>query len=230
MPRFAWLLSAFLSFQTSSLIAAESQCYGTVSNGRLEGGVKLPSEGPNFTSYSALGAAAGRTYVHSTVAKIIVSSYAALAKEKPSNRYVYGETGWSAGGRIRPHRSHQNGLSVDFFVPVRDATEGSTPLPTGVTNKLGYDIEFNSNAKYEDYTIDFEATAEHLHQLQLAAKAHGAGIALVIFDTEFLPKLFATKRGAHLKRELPFMKGKPWVRHDEHYHIDFRIQCKQHGS
>ena len=100
------------------------------------------------------------------------------------------------------------------------------PLPTSVSNKLGYDIEFDSNARYENYTIDFEATAEHLYQLQLAAKAHGAGITLAIFDTEFLPKLFATKHGAYLQKELPFMKGKPWVRHDEHYHIDFRIACK----
>ncbi len=227
MPRFAWFLIALISLQpASSLVAAESQCYGTVSNGRLEGGVKLPSQGPNFTSYSALGATAGRTYVHSTVAKIVISSYAALAQEAPFNRYVYGETGWSSGGRIRPHRTHQNGLSVDFFVPVRDADGKSVPLPTSVSNKLGYDIEFDSNARYENYTIDFEATAEHLYQLQLAAKAHGAGITLVIFDTEFLPKLFATKHGAYLQKELPFMKGKPWVRHDEHYHIDFRIACK----
>ncbi|OYU26473.1 MAG: replication initiation protein, partial [Burkholderiales bacterium PBB2] len=105
MRRFTWLLSAFLSLQPLALVAAESQCYGTVSNGRLEGGVKLPSEGPNFTSYSTLAAAAGRTYVHSKVAEIIVLAYEALAKDKPSNTYVYGETGWSSGGRIRPHRT-----------------------------------------------------------------------------------------------------------------------------
>jgi penicillin-insensitive murein DD-endopeptidase len=230
MHRATWLLSGLLALQPFALSAAESQCFDTVSNGRLKDGVKLPGEGPNFTAYSTLGAAAGRTYVHSKVAEIIVSAYAALAKGKPSNTYVYGETGWSSGGRIRPHRTHQNGLSVDFFVPVRNAAGKSVPLPTSVTNKLGYDIEFNAKAKYEEYTIDFEATAEHLYQLQIAAKANGAGIALVIFDTEFLPKLFATARGPYLQKELPFMKGKPWVRHDEHYHVDFRIPCKQNAG
>ena len=227
MHRLTWLLSAFVALQPPYLLAAESQCYGTVSNGRLEGGVKLPSEGANFASYSTLGAATGRTHVHSKVAEIIVSAYAALAKDKPTNTYVYGETGWSSGGRIRPHRTHQNGLSVDFFVPVRNSAGKSVPLPTGVTNKLGYDIEFTANAQYDEYTIDFDATAEHLYQLQVAAKANGAGIAVVIFDTEFLPKLFATTRGTYLQKELPFMKGKPWVRHDEHYHVDFRVPCKQ---
>jgi hypothetical protein len=24
-----------------------------------------------------------------------------------------------------------------------------------------------------------------------------------------------------LVRELPFIQGRPWIRHDEHYHVDF---------
>ena len=230
MSHFTWVLFAALSLQASDLVAAESQCYGTVSNGRLEGGVKLPGDGPNFRSYSALGATAGRTHVHSTVAEIIVSAYAALAKEMPSATYVYGETGWATGGRIRPHRTHQNGLSADFFVPVRNAAGKSVPLPTGVTNKLGYDIEFNANAAFDDYTIDFGATAEHLYQLHLAAQARGARIALVIFEPAYLSRLFATPRGKFLQKELPFMKGKPWVRHDEHYHVDFGVPCKPNAG
>jgi hypothetical protein len=43
---------------------------------------------------------------------------------------------------------------------------------------------------------------------------------------QYLPKLFATQRGAYLQQHLNFMKGKPWVRHDEHYHVDFAIPCK----
>jgi penicillin-insensitive murein endopeptidase len=81
--------------------------------------------------------------------------------------------------------------------------------------------------KYAGYSIDFIAMSEHLYQLHLAAKARNAGIALVIFDIAFLPKLYATPRGAYLKQNLTFMKGQPWVRHDEHYHVDFAIPCKQ---
>jgi hypothetical protein len=143
---------------------------------------------------------------------------------------VYGETGWPSGGRFRPHRSHQNGLSVDFFVPVRDATGRSVPLPTDVTTRFGYDIEFDASAKYGQYSIDFQAIAEHLYQLDVAAKAHGVGMSLVIFDLQYLPRLFATPRGAYLQRNLPFMKGKPWVRHDEHYHVDFAVPCKPNAS
>jgi penicillin-insensitive murein endopeptidase len=211
-------------------VAAESQCYGTVSNGKIENSVKLPASGPNFSAYSILGATAGRTHLHSRVAEVVVSAYAALATTNPSTVFVYGESGWPSGGRIRPHRTHQNGLSVDFFVPVQNKEGKSVPLPTSLTNRLGYDIEFNAQAKYQEYSIDFTAIAEHLYQLHVAAKAKGVGIGLVIFDTAFSPQLFTTARGKYLQENLAFMKGKPWVRHDEHYHIDFVIPCKPNAG
>jgi murein endopeptidase len=83
---------------------------------------------------------------------------------KPAGRLAV----WPSGGRIRPHRTHQNGLSVDFFVPVRNAQGKSVPLPISITNRLSYNIEFDISGKYV----------------------------------------------------------KPWVRHDEHYHVDFAVPCK----
>lgn len=226
MIRHAALLLSALWACAPSAQAAGSQCHGTVSNGRIENSVKLPASGRNFTAYSMLGVTAGRTHVHSKVADVLLASYEALAEAQPSNVYVYGETGWPSGGRIRPHRTHQNGLSVDFFVPVRNAAGQSVPLPAGVTNKLGYDIEFDRAGRYGEYTIDFPALAEHLYQLHRAARARGVGLSLVILDPDYLPRLFATERGPDLRRTLPFMKGRPWVRHDEHYHVDFSVPCK----
>jgi penicillin-insensitive murein endopeptidase len=206
--------------------AVESTCYGTVGQGRLEDGIKLPTSGANFSAYSTLAATAGRTHVHSKVAGIVQRSYEALALARPDTRYVYGETGWPSGGRIRPHRTHQNGLSVDFMVPVQDRQGRSVPLPTHAGSQWGYALEFDADGRFGEYTIDFEALADHLHQLDLAARAAGSGLALVIFDTRYLPRLHATARGAYLRDRLPFMKGKPWIRHDEHYHVDFVVPCK----
>lgn len=206
--------------------SADSQCYGTVASGRIENSVKLPTSGANFSAYSLVAATAGRTYAHTTVVDIVTRAYAALAENAPATHYVYGEAGWPGGGRFRPHRTHQNGLSVDFFVPVRNQAGKSVPLPTSPTTRFGYDIEFDAHGKFKDYSIDFPAIAEHLYELHVAAKARGAGIALVIFEPQYLPKLFATPRGAYLRANLPFMKGQAWVRHDEHYHVDFAVACK----
>lgn len=205
--------------------ALPSRCFGTVANGRLESSVKLPASGDNFQVYSSLAAALGRTHVHSTVNDIVVDAYAAIAESRPSMQFVYGETGRPSGGRMRPHRTHQNGLSVDFMVPVIDARGRSALLPGHAFNRFGYDVEFDANGRSGGLTLDLEAIAEHLYQLHRAAGANRAGIALVIFDPQYLPGLFATRRGADMKR-LPFMKGTPWVRHDEHYHVDFSVACE----
>ena len=210
--------------------AAESTCFGTVANGRIEGAVSLPSSGPNFTSYSSLGEAAGRTHVHSLVRDIVVDAYRELERAVPDKRFVFGETGWASGGRIRPHRTHQNGLSVDFMVPVVDKSGRSVPLPASPLNKFGYDIDFDSAGRFEDLTIDFGAIAEHLYQLDQAARRRGSGLALVIFDPPYLPRLFGTARGQYLKQRLKFMEGKAWVRHDEHYHVDFAVKCNPIGG
>ncbi len=206
--------------------AADSTCYGTVSNGRLEHGVQLPEKGKNFSAYSFLGMSLGRTYVHSKVAEIIAATYQALEKSAPDKVFVYGEAGWKSGGQIRPHRTHKNGLSVDFMVPVVNSASKSVPLPTAMTNEYGYQIDFDKNAQYQDLTIDFEAIGEHLYQLDLAAKSHGAGIALVIFDPPYLPRLFKTTHGKYLQANIPFLQGKVWIRHDEHYHVNFDLPCK----
>ena len=205
-------------------LAAESTCFGSVAKGRLEGGVALPSGGANFSSYSSTAELAGRTYVHSRVREIVLAAYLSLQTASPQKVFVYGETGWKTGGRIRPHRTHQNGLSVDFMVPVRNAKGRSVPLPSSPLNKFGYDIEFDAAGRFEDLSIDFEAIAEHLYQLDVAARARGSGLALIIFDEAYLPRLYATPRGEHV-RGLKFMRGKPWIRHDEHYHVDFAIKC-----
>ena len=210
--------------------AKESICYGTVSNGRLEDGVSLPASGPNFSAYSALGVSLGRTYVHSTVADIITQAYRQLEQTASDKVFVYGETGWKKGGRMRPHRTHKNGLSVDFMVPVMDAQGISRPLPGDMDNKYGYEIDFDAQGRFGDYRIDFAALAEHLYQLDLAAKAKGRGLALVIIDPPYLAKLFATTRGPYLQTHLKFMKGSAWIRHDEHYHVDFDLPCKKNSA
>lgn len=222
--------SAAASASAAGASGAESQCYGTVGHGRIEHSVSLPPSGPHFEAYSTEAVAAGRAHVHSRVSEVVQAAYAAAASAQPGVTYVYGETGLAKGGRFAPHHTHQNGLSVDFMVPVRDATGQPATLPRNGANRFGYDIEFDAQGRWRDYRIDFPALAEHLAQLHQAAQARGVGLALVIFDKPFLPQLLATPRGAYLRQHLNFMKGQPWVRHDEHYHVDFAVPCLPYAA
>jgi penicillin-insensitive murein DD-endopeptidase len=222
-----WLLGLLLcAFTSNAAFAGNSQCFGTTSNGRLENGKRLPEKGPNFAAYSTAGVLAGRTFAHSEVVSVVTQAYLRLERSAPGKTFLYGESGWPAGGRFRPHRTHQNGLSVDFMVPVLDRKGVSVPLPTSVANKFGYGIEFDRSGKWEGYRIDFDALGEHLYELHVAAKQAGMGIGLVILDPDYILLLRATRHGQWLDKNVKFMKSKPWVRHDDHYHVDFIVPCR----
>ena len=222
MNKILWALFFALPLATASA----STCYGTPAQGRLQGGVQLPAHGQNYVPYSAMGVTLGRTYVHQTVRDIVVDAYEATRISAPKKRFMYGETGLATGGSFKPHRTHQSGVSVDFMVPVIDRAHKSVLMPTTIQNKFGYGLEFDEHGSLDDLQIDFEAMAEHLYQLAESAKKHHVKIKTVIFQKELLELLFQTKRGNVLRNTVPFMKTTPWIKHDEHYHMEFSLQCR----
>ena len=213
---------------SDAVLAQESTCYGTTSSGRLENGIALPSGGDNYIGYSYIADLAGRTYVHTQVENIIVNSYKSLYKELPSKVFKYAETGFETGGQFKPHKTHRNGLSVDFMTPVLDESGQSVHLPTHLFNKFGYDIEFDSKGRYEEYSIDYIALAAHIVALHKEAVSQGVDLWRVIFDPNLQAQLYKTPYGAYLKKHIQFSKKRSWVRHDEHYHVDFQIPCKEY--
>ncbi|GGA78205.1 hypothetical protein GCM10011521_15700 [Arenimonas soli] len=219
----AWL--AALRWGNEIAIALESDAasisHGTPANGWLEHGKRLPARGENFRAYSALGTLLGRNSVHGDVRAAVLDAYAALADSRPVTRYVYAETGWPSGGRFRPHRTHRNGMAVDFHVPVVDADGNSRWLPSHVLNKWGYGLEFDTEGRLDELLIDFEAIADHLLALEAAARRHDLRIESVIFDPPLHAKLFGTRNGQRLRDRVRFSQRSAWVRHDEHYHVVF---------
>lgn len=228
LPRASCLLMhiSMLALLAAQPAHAGSTCYGTTSDGRIEGAVKLPASGENFEAYSSVLRLAGRTYVHSDVERIVIAAYRALEQEQPGKVFKYAETGLKKGGEFEPHKTHRNGLSVDFMVPVVDRQGRSVHLPTNVLNKYGYAIEFDAQGVFDEYTIDWEAMAAHIVALHGQAVAQGFELWRVIFDPELQPKLLATKYGAYLAENVEFSTRRSWVRHDEHYHVDFEIPCE----
>lgn len=227
MSKQTFLLIASLTTASPAYAGAEpSVCHGTTADGSLENGWRLPRAGPNFAAYSVLGSLLGRTYVHSTVHEIVLEAYAALEATAPDTVFVYGETGFEEGGAFEPHKTHRNGLSVDFMVPVRNPEGESVRLPTNAFNRWGYDVEFDEQGGSEELRIDYQALSEHIFQLDLAARRNGASIRRVIFAPELQPFLASTKRWPALGKSVRFSEKRSWVRHDEHYHVDFEVACR----
>jgi penicillin-insensitive murein endopeptidase len=80
--------------------------------------------------------------------------------------------------------------------------------------------------KRRGFVIDFEAISQHLYQLDLAAKRHGVAIWRVILAPELQIHLHHTTRWSYLSKQVQFSKKRSWVRHDEHYHVDFLVPCE----
>jgi len=203
-----------------------SVCHGTVLDGSLEGGRRLPYKGDNYRAYSLLGFLFGRTFTHAAVRDAVSDAYAELGKSHPELRFVYAESGWPWGGHFPPHKSHANGTAVDFHVPVRTLDGQLAELPTSPFNLFGYAVEFDNAGRAGAHRIDFEAMGRHLLALDRAARAHAIPIRRVIFDVGLQPKLAATPLGAQAMQRLAFNRQQAWVRHDEHYHVDFAVPCR----
>ncbi len=200
-----------------------SRSIGTTSKGSLENGKRLPTRGDNFITYSYIGAMLGRNAVHDKVRDLVVAVYDTLNILHPEKQYKYGETGWVTGGDFYPHKTHENGLSVDFMTPVKDETGASVLLPTSIFNKFGYSIDFDKRGKYEDLQTDFESISSHLYFLNKLAPRYGVKVKRVIYYPELQKYLWKSKYGSYLKQNITFSKKRSWVIHDDHYHVDFEV-------
>jgi penicillin-insensitive murein endopeptidase len=157
----------------------------------------------------------------------MLAAYKDLEKDQPTKVYKYAETGFEEGGQFKPHKTHRNGLSVDFMTPVIDESNVSVHLPTHLLNKFGYDIEFDKRDEYDGMRIDYEAIAAHIVALHKQAKLKGYDLWRVIFAPELQASLYVASYGPYLKKHITFSQKRSWVRHDEHYHVDFAIPCSE---
>lgn len=204
-----------------------SACSGGVVGGHLSNGKRLPLSGANFSAYHLAGYMAGRTFMHRLARDASLDAYKELERTATDQRYVYAEAGWPLGGAFPPHRSHSNGTSADFMVPLRTDRGASVQVPASIFNKLGYNVKFDDEGYGANgVRIDFEAIAQHLVALDKASRKHGIKINRVIFEPSLQKHLFATASGRALTQRMSFMDRPAWVRHDQHYHVDFTIPCR----
>ncbi len=206
-----------------------SKSIGTVSNGSLKHGRIVPFSGDNFSYFDELSYASKRAFVHENVLNTMLETYKVLDSVCPTRNFGIMECSNEHGGPIKPHRTHQNGLSVDFMTPLLKNGE-----PTDDLSDLGaqhYLMEFDATGKYigdKNYTVDFNTIALHLLTLADAAKKNGLKIDKVIWKIELKDELFATANGKKLQAKGIYFATKlsPLINslHDDHYHVDFKLK------
>lgn len=146
----------------------------------------------------------------------------------PKDTFYIMETSHQMGGNFFPHRTHQNGLSVDLMMPYLKNNAKYTELDhLGI---LHYQLEFNNDAtwkKDKNVTLDFEKVALQLHLLNHLSKKNGLRISKVIIKTEWIKLLMNTVNAKkyHLS-QIPFVNHLEEIvnkQHDDHFHVDFIV-------
>ena len=199
-----------------------SKSHGSVANGYIENAKRMNYRGNNFKTYSFFCYLAGRTFVHDDLRQTILDAYKSCEETCPGLTFIIGEIGTKKGGQFLPHRTHRNGMSVDFMTPL--LKNEIHYRSHHIFNLWGYRYEFDNRGQNGNVEIDYESMARHLLALEAAAKQNGLIIQKVIFDPALRPFLLKTPTGKKLKH-LPFTKNRVVVRHDDHYHIDFKVKA-----
>lgn len=209
-------------------IQSPSTSGGSVSNGTLTNGRIFPFSGANFHYFDTTSYLADRGFTHEKVLKTVLEAYSSLESLLPDRHFCIMECSHKHGGKLFPHRTHQNGLSIDFMMPKLKDSQ-----PYYGLDDLGaqhYMLTFDENGTYsEDPTIqlDFNTIALHILELQSAAKKNGMSIEKVIINTNLKDELFATENGKILKTSGIYVVRNlsPLINsvHDDHFHIDFKF-------
>ena len=207
--------------------SGHSQSIGTISNGKLVNGYKIPFRNENFNYFSLVDYYIfGRCYTHSDIYKIVLESYEELKQTYPEYKFKIMECSSKKGGKAFPHRTHQNGTSIDFMTPLKKDAKTITRF-----DKIGlwrYIMKFDSDGKKrfnKNIEIDFDKMAKHILILENTSRQNGYKIKKVILETNLKDELFSSKYGSQLKASgIYFVRSLPRFineLHDDHYHIDF---------
>ena len=144
---------------------------GTPSDGSLQNAKLMPFSGVNFTYFDTSSYLASRAFVDERVRTTTLNAYAKMEKLAPNRQFCLMECSHEQGGELFPHKTHQNGMSVDFMTPLLKDS-----LPYYELDHIGaehYLLEFDDNGKYikaPSITIDFELLAQHILVLNEEAK------------------------------------------------------------
>ncbi len=203
--------------------------HGTPGNGSLENAWQVPYKTRNSRYFSPMSYYLfGNGYVNSKVYATLEDAYEICRKTSPGIKFRIMECADRKGGKLLLHRTHRNGMSVDFMVPkIKNNRQFKFFDRMGLWHYLlGFDARGRLRPTRKVY-IDFETMARHILALDDAARKNGLRVEKVILRLNLKDEFFSTEsgkivkeRGIYFARHLPDAVDRM---HDDHYHVDFRF-------
>lgn len=228
----ALILISMIIWATPQLFyknSGDSYSVGTPGSGSLENAYLIEYKTNNSRYFSPISYYLfGNGYVNSRLYNTLIQSYKECEETCPNVDFRIMECSNRKGGDMMLHRTHRNGLSVDFMVPKHKK---------GIQNKfydrLGlwhYLLQFDSSGKLKinkRIEIDFESIGRHIIALDNASRKNNLRVSKVILKIDLKDDFYKTKAGQEIKRRgIYFARNLPQtidMMHDDHYHIDFKL-------
>ncbi len=207
--------------------SGKSTSKGTVRKGELINGRRFPKKGDNFKYFSKFTYFLnGRAWVHQNVLDISLEAYQKCKTIMPNRKFMVMECSHKYGGKMWPHRTHQNGTSIDFASPLK---RNNKPYHGDQWRGIWhYAMNFDEQGRFKmnkKISIDFESMAKHILALETAARKRKMYIKKVLLKINLKDDFYKTPSGKLVKQKrIYFAKYLPPLidnQHDDHYHIDF---------
>ena len=206
----------------------KTKSIGSVSRGSLQNGTLIPFSGSNFMYFDTASYLSGRAFTHQLVAQTVINTFKTFELNGEKRKFSIMEFSNEHGGKMFPHRTHQNGMSADMMMPLQK--RGKPDYGLDDLGAMHYLLEFNKEGQYINDTaisIDFEMVANEINQMHIEAEKLGLTITKVIFNTNLRDELFATTHGQFFAANGPYITRnlEPVINdlHDDHFHVDFEI-------
>ncbi|MBS3913026.1 MAG: hypothetical protein KG003_00855 [Bacteroidetes bacterium] len=215
-------------YAKSQLDTSHSISTGTSGNGSLKHGKLLPFAGKNYCYFDTWSYLAGRAFLNEKAKYTLENSFKDLDSIFPGRKFRWMECSNADGGKLFPHLSHQNGLSMDLMIPLKQ--NGNPCYALDGVGKYHYQLDFDNEGRYKrdsSIRIDFDMLAAWILLLNKHALEQNMIISKIILKVELQDELFATKFGHSLKgSKIYFVKQlQPTINalHDDHFHVDFLL-------
>lgn len=119
--------------------------HGLPYSGSLSAGTQLPIEGADWVTWNPVEDSVPnephRLYGHERTIRTVVSAIAAYRTANPdAPRVVVGDISFRGGGPMELHRSHQNGLDVDFYYPRLDRRLRAPRTTSQIDRRLAQEL------------------------------------------------------------------------------------------
>ena len=96
----------------------KTKSIGSVSRVSLENGTLIPYSDSDFTYFDTASYLSGRAFTHHLVAQTVINTFQTFKSNGEKRKFSIMEFSNEHGGKLFPHRTHQNGMSVDMMMPL----------------------------------------------------------------------------------------------------------------